>query len=65
MTSKVKGYLEKALVADPSYSPAVFLLAEHLEQEQRYEEEYTLLKKYSEIITSARIHQLLGIIISE
>lgn len=60
MTYKVKNYLEKALAADPSYSPAVYLLAEHYDQEQRYEDEFALLKKHVDIIPTARTHQLLG-----
>lgn len=56
----VKPFLEKALTINPAYTPAVLLLAEHLDQEENLEEEYKLLKRHAELVPSSRVHQLLG-----
>lgn len=59
-TAKVKRFVERALCIDKTYTPAVLLLADQLHAEQNYEEEYNLLKKHSEVVSSARTHQSLG-----
>lgn len=59
-TGKVQSLLDRALTADPSYTPAIYLLAEHLEQEQRHEESCTILLKHVEKYPTSRTHQLLA-----
>lgn len=60
MTScKVKSYLEKALSIDPSYSKAVYLLAEYLE-ESHAEDACAILKRHAESHPSSTAHQTLA-----
>lgn len=57
---KVRGLLEKAIADDPSYSPAVCLFVEYLDQDQRYQEACNLLQKHVEKYPSSKMHQLLA-----
>lgn len=59
-SSKVIRLLEKAIAMDPTYSPAVFLLAEQYDQEQMHEEACALLLRHANICPSSRVHQLIG-----
>lgn len=56
----IKRLLEKAIVTDPTYTPAVLLLAEQYEQEQQYEEASQLLLKHAETKPSSVVHQMIG-----
>ena len=58
--SKAKSLLEKALVADPHYLPAVYLLAEILDQEMNVEQAIELLKKQLKAQSTCHLHRLLG-----
>ncbi|XP_022918130.2 anaphase-promoting complex subunit 7 [Onthophagus taurus] len=61
MTSmRVRDLLDKALNKDPTYHPAVWLLAEHLEQEQRHEEACSVLTAHVAEYPSSRTHQMLA-----
>lgn len=60
MTScKAKSYLDRALSVDPTYSTAVYLLAEYLE-ENNAEEACAILKKHAEAHPSSTAHQILA-----
>lgn len=56
---KVRSYLEKALSIDPTYSTAVYLLAEHLE-ENNADEAYPILKNNAESNPTSTAHQVLA-----
>ncbi|XP_071747469.1 anaphase-promoting complex subunit 7 [Lepeophtheirus salmonis] len=58
--SKPKQLLERALEADPCYLPAVYLLAELLEQEMNFDEAITLLRKQLTLQTTCKLHQMLA-----
>lgn len=60
MASRVRDLLDKALSKDPSHNPAVWLLAEHLEQDQRYDDIYNLLSAHVKEHPSSRTHQMLA-----
>ncbi|CAB4056281.1 unnamed protein product [Lepeophtheirus salmonis] len=49
-----------ASVADPCYLPAVYLLAELLEQEMNFDEAITLLRKQLTLQTTCKLHQMLA-----
>ncbi|XP_075231419.1 anaphase-promoting complex subunit 7-like [Lycorma delicatula] len=57
---KAKSLLEKALLQDESYLPAVYLLAEIHEQEMNLEGAVALLEKQVSITPTCRLHQMLG-----
>lgn len=59
-SSKVKRLLENAITADSTYTTAVVLLAEHLEQEQQYEEAVQLLLKHAAVKPTSAVHQMIG-----
>lgn len=60
MTScKVRSYLERALSIDPTYSTAVYLLAEYLE-ENHPDDACALLKKHAETNPTSTAHQILA-----
>lgn len=58
--AKAKSLLEKALAADPHYLPAVYLLAEILEQEGSIEQAVDLLRKQLKNQSSGKLHQMLA-----
>lgn len=57
---KGRSYLDRALAIHSTYSPAVYLLAEHLEQENRADEACAVLKRHVEVVPSSKSHQLLA-----
>ncbi|KAG6795436.1 anaphase-promoting complex subunit 7 isoform X1 [Apis mellifera caucasica] len=57
---KAKNLLEKALLQDEIYLPAVYLLAEIYEQEMNLEAAIALLERQVEIQTACKLHQMLG-----
>ncbi|XP_003392861.1 anaphase-promoting complex subunit 7 [Bombus terrestris] len=57
---KAKNLLEKALLQDEVYLPAVYLLAEIYEQEMNLEAAIALLERQVEIQTACKLHQMLG-----
>lgn len=59
-SAKVKRLLEKAIATDSTYTTAVVLLAEHLEQEQQYEEAAQLLSKHAAMKPASVVHQMIG-----
>ncbi|KAK9687581.1 Tetratricopeptide repeat [Popillia japonica] len=60
MTTKTRDLLEFSLIQDPSHLPAIWLLAELLEIEQKHEEAYTILSKHVKEYPNSRTHQLLA-----
>ncbi|QQP49981.1 Anaphasepromoting complex subunit 7like [Caligus rogercresseyi] len=58
--NKSKQLLERALEADPCYLPAVYLLAEQLEQEMNFDEAIALLRKQLSYQTTCKLHQMLA-----
>lgn len=59
-SAKVIRLLQKAVTADLGYAPAVFLLAEQFDQEQRYDEARELLLRHASVNPSSRVHQMIG-----
>ncbi|XP_033340172.1 anaphase-promoting complex subunit 7 [Megalopta genalis] len=57
---KAKNLLEKALLQDEVYLPAVYLLAEIYEQEMNLEAAIALLERQVEIQSTCKLHQMLG-----
>ncbi|XP_067010812.1 anaphase-promoting complex subunit 7 [Anabrus simplex] len=57
---KAKSILEKALIQDEKYLPAVYLLAEIYEQEMMLESAITLLEKQVVLQPTCKLHQMLG-----
>ncbi|XP_076548945.1 anaphase-promoting complex subunit 7 isoform X2 [Osmia lignaria lignaria] len=57
---KAKNLLEKALLQDEVYLPAVYLLAEIYEQEMNLEAAIALLERQVEIQSTCNLHQMLG-----
>lgn len=57
---KAKVCLEKALKQDPAHLPAVYLLAEVLEQQRAYDRGIQLLQRQLELHSTCRLHQMLG-----
>ncbi len=58
--AKAKNLLEKALAADQYYLPAVYLLAEILEQEVDHEKAIELLKKQIAHQPTGKLHQMMA-----
>ena len=59
-TAKAKTLLEKALNADPTHLPAIYLLAEIYEQELELEKAKELLNKALKTQSTGKLHQMLG-----
>lgn len=57
---KARNLLEKALVQDESYLPAVYLLAEIYEQEMNLDAAVTLLEKQVDAQPTCKLYQMLG-----
>ncbi|XP_076298375.1 anaphase-promoting complex subunit 7 isoform X3 [Lasioglossum baleicum] len=57
---KAKNLLDKALLQDEVYLPAVYLLAEIYEQEMNLEAAIALLERQVEIQSTCKLHQMLG-----
>lgn len=58
--AKAKNLLEKALVHEETYLPAVYYLAEIYEQEGDLEGAINFLEKHAETHSTCRIHRMLG-----
>lgn len=57
---KARSFLERALVAQPDYFHATYLLAEHMDSELCHEEMATLLRDHVKRCPTARGHQMLA-----
>lgn len=58
--ARAKNLLEKALVLDEGYLPAVYLLNEIYEQEMNVKDAIALLEKQVQLQPSCKLHHMLG-----
>ncbi|XP_070572262.1 anaphase-promoting complex subunit 7-like [Ptychodera flava] len=60
VVDKAKCMLEKALSMDPSHLDAVYVMAEILGKEQKYDKAIELLRNQLRLQSTCRLHQMLG-----
>ncbi|XP_041455761.1 anaphase-promoting complex subunit 7-like [Lytechinus variegatus] len=57
---KAKSLLDKTLFQDPNYLPAIYLMVDILNQEQKYADAISLIRKQLEQQSTSQLHQMLG-----
>eukprot|EP00057_Strongylocentrotus_purpuratus_P013418 XP_011667892.1 PREDICTED: anaphase-promoting complex subunit 7 [Strongylocentrotus purpuratus] len=57
---KAKSLLDKMLLQDPNYLPAIYLMVDILNEEQKYSDAINLIRKQLEQQSTSQLHQMLG-----